>query len=113
MDTAQSTALTDAGPEPVGTQLITLDPEKYVAAVFASFRDRLDEAKLQAAPVAVDVTTSAGMKIAVGHRAIVRAIRVEAEKARVLRKAPILIIGKLLDTRYREIEAEIKINEDR
>lgn len=99
---------------PVGTQLLTLDPNTYVTAVFASFRDQFEAAKTAAALItSVDVSTPAGMKVAVQHRAAFRLIRVEAEKARKLRKAPILEIGRLLDTRYKDLEAEIAPLEDR
>lgn len=97
----------------VGTQLITLDPKTYVTAVFAPFRERLDKAKADAAAVKIDCATPAGMKAALTHRAALRSIRVEAEAARKLRKAPILDIGKLLDSRYKEIETEIAPEEGR
>lgn len=100
--------------QPVGTQLITLDPEQYVAQVFAPFRDRLEAAKTAAAAVTtMDVTTSAGMKAAIAYRATFRELRVEAEKARQIRKKPILEIGRLLDSRAKELEAEITPFEDR
>lgn len=99
---------------PTGTQLITLDPERYVTAVFNPFRERLNKAKEEAAAVTtIDVTTGAGMKVAIGHRAAFRLIRIEVEKARKVRKEPILQIGKLLDTRAKEIESEITAEEDR
>lgn len=115
-DTRASRApLAPAAPAAVtGTALLTLDPEQYVTAVFAPFRDRLEIAKTAAAAIkVVDVTTSEGMKTAIVHRATFRALRVEAEKARLARKRPILDIGKLLDTRHGELEAEITPLEDR
>lgn len=97
-----------------GTQLLTLDPQTYVAAVFAPFRDRLDAAKQAASAVAViDCRSTEGMKVAIGHRAALRTIRVEAEKARQMRKKPILDIGRLLDSRAKELEDEIAPLEDR
>ena len=108
-----TTAMTEQPAEVTGTQLVTIDPEKYVTAVFATFRDRLEQAKTAAAAVSIDVSTGAGMQVAIKHRAIFRDIRIEAEKARKLRKAPILEIGKLLDTRFKEIEAEVTPEEDR
>lgn len=106
----QNSALTVVEPP---QQLITIEPEKYVALVFEPFSKRLDDAKTLAAAAEFDVTTTAGMAVAVKHRATFREIRVESEKVRKLRKAPILEIGKLLDSRQKEIEAEIEPFESR
>jgi hypothetical protein len=94
-------------------QLITVEPAKYVELVFEPFAKRLADAKTLAAAAEFDVTTTAGMAVAVKHRATFREIRVASEKARKERKAPILEIGKLLDTRQKEIEAEIEPFESR
>lgn len=89
-------------------QLITIEPAKYVELVFEPFAKRLAIAKADAPKVKIDVTTTAGMAVAVKYRATFREIRVSSEKARKERKAPILEIGKLLDSRQKEIEAEIE-----
>lgn len=89
-------------------QLITIEPAKYVELVFEPFAKRLADAKTLAEAAQFDVTTTAGMAVAVKHRATFRDIRVASEKARKERKAPILEIGKLLDSRQKEIEAEIE-----
>lgn len=94
-------------------QLITIEPAKYVELVFEPFAKRLADAKAQARIVEYDPTTTAGMATAVKYRAMFREIRVESEKARKVRKAPILEIGKLLDSRQKEIEAEIEPFETR
>lgn len=94
-------------------QLITIEPAKYVELVFEPFAKRLADAKTLAEAAQFDVTTTAGMAVAVKHRATFREIRVESEKARKIRKAPILEIGKLLDSRQKEIEAEIEPFESR
>jgi hypothetical protein len=94
-------------------QLITIEPAKYVELVFEPFAKRLANAKTLAAAAEFDVTTTAGMAVAVRHRATFREIRVASEKARKERKAPILEIGKLLDSRQKEIEAEIEPFESR
>src|SRR5438128_1765541 len=112
--TEDTKAAPAAAPPATGTALLTLNPEQYVAAVFAPFRERLDAAKTAAAAVTViDVSTSEGMKVAIRHRATFRELRVEAEKARQDRKKPILDIGRLLDSRAKELEAEITPLEDR
>lgn len=94
-------------------QLITIEPKKYVELVFEPFAKRLENAKTLAEAAEFDVTTTAGMAVAVKHRATFRDIRVASEKARKERKAPILEIGKLLDSRQKEIEAEIEPFESR
>jgi DNA repair exonuclease SbcCD ATPase subunit len=94
-------------------QLITIEPAKYVELVFEPFAKRLANAKSLADAATFDVTTTAGMAVAVKHRATFRDIRVASEKARKERKAPILEIGKLLDSRQKEIEAEIAPFESR
>jgi hypothetical protein len=94
-------------------QLITIEPAKYVELVFEPFAKRLADAKTLAAAAKFDVTTTAGMAVAVKYRATFREIRVASEKARKERKAPILEIGKLLDSRQKEIEAEIEPFESR
>lgn len=99
--------------EVTSTVLVTMDPQKYVAEVFASFGAQLDAYKVRAASATYDVKTTAGMKIASELRAEGRNIRVASEKARKERKAPILEIGKLLDSRQKEIEAEIEPLETR
>jgi hypothetical protein len=94
-------------------QLITIEPTKYVELVFEPFAKRLSDAKTLAEAAQFDVATTAGMAVAVEHRATFREIRVASEKARKERKAPILEIGKLLDIRQKEIEAEIEPFESR
>lgn len=104
--------LTVSEPQPP-QQLITIEPKKYVELVFEPFAKRLADAKTLAEAATFDVTTTAGMAVAVKHRATFRDIRVASEKARKERKAPILEIGKLLDSRQKEIEAEIEPYESR
>lgn len=98
---------------PAGQGLVTLDPAKYVAEVFRSFRGELDLIKAEAATVVYDITTTAGMKVATEWRAKARALRLSTEQARKDRKAPIIEIGKLLDSQAKLIEAEIEPIETR
>jgi hypothetical protein len=95
------------------SQLITLKPETYVAQVFNPFKSQLKKAIKAASTVTYDITTTAGMALAKEHRAVFRELRLSAEKTRKERKAPILEIGKLLDTRYKELEGEITPHEKR
>lgn len=95
-------------------QLITIEPAKYVALVFESFRKKFDAYKAEADEVTIDATTAAGMKTAVEWRAKFRdEIRIASENARKERKAPILEIGRLLDGAAKEIAEEVAPYESR
>jgi|GEM_PF-3640610 len=117
----ESTALAAAEPSQVGAlELITLDPARYVAEVFKPFRTKFDALKAEAALIHfkddrlydephkyVDISTTAGMAVAVKYRAAFRDdVRIDGEKARVERKAPILMIGKLLDSEYKTLAGD-------
>ena len=100
--------------EVAGTAILTLDPAKYVAAVYAPFNERLTAALAITTQIkVVDTSTPKALTVATKHRAMLRAIRIEADKARETRKAPILAIGNLLQKRYKEIEAQVDAEEDR
>jgi hypothetical protein len=89
------------------TELITIEPKKYVALVFEPFKTKLASAIEADAEVTFDITTTAGMAIAVKRRAVFRDdVRLATEAARKFRKAPILEIGKLLDESAKAIIAE-------
>jgi len=89
---------------PATSQLITLDPAKYVAEVFKPFNDKLEALKVEADAITPDASTTAGMDVCIKYRAAFRDdVRIAGEKARADRKAPILQIGKLLDTKYRDL----------
>lgn len=101
-------AIQTGAPVPAASQLITLDPAKYVAEVFKPFIDKLAILKAEADAITPDASTTAGMDICIKYRAAFRDdVRIAGEKARVERKAPILIIGKLLDTKYAELKGEV------
>lgn len=102
-------ALTAPTPAQVATQqLITLDPAKYVAEVFKPFNDMFAILKAEADTIVPDASTPAGMEIAIKYRAAFRDdVRIAGEKARADRKAPILEIGKLLDTKYKDLVAVV------
>lgn len=93
---------------PATSQLITLDPIKYVAEVFKPFNDKFAVLKAEADAITPDASTTAGMENAVKYRAAFRdEVRIAGEKARAERKAPILEIGKLLDTKYKDLLAVV------
>jgi len=101
-------------PESAPTQIITIDPATYVAAVYQPFRDKLDAAKAAADAAEYDITTTAGMEVAKKHRAVFRdEFRLAIEAARTERKAPILEIGRLIDSKAKEITAEVAPYEKR
>lgn len=104
--------------------LITLSPEKYTAEVYAPFKEQLTSAIDSVRTVEYDITTTAGMAVAVKSRALFRDLRVDADKERESRKKPIIKIGKLLESAFNEVEerirplellfdADIKAEEDR
>lgn len=62
--------------------------------------------------MAVDVTTTAGMKAAVLARAAWRDPRIAVEKARKAAKAPVLELGKQIDTFAAGLEAQLREGED-
>lgn len=98
----------DQGKSEVGAlALITYDPEKYTAAVYQPFADRLTGAINSVRTIDYDIKTTAGMAAAVTARATFRDLRVEAENERKTRKAPIISIGKLLESGYNNLEARI------
>lgn len=89
-------------------QLLAIDPGRYVALVFEPFSEKLARYKTEADAVTFDVTTAAGMKTAIEWRAKFRdEIRIASENARKERKAPILEIGRLLDSRAKELAKEV------
>lgn len=92
--------------------LVTLDPKEYVGQVFAPFHDQLAEAIKQHTATDYDITTAAGMATALARRRAFRTIRTSAENERKERKAPILEIGKLLDSTYKTLEAQVRPLED-
>jgi hypothetical protein len=107
--------------------LLTIKPEEYVAQVFAPFRAKLATLKAEADTIHfkddrmfdaphryVDISTTEGMAIAVKVRAgLRREVRLDAEDARASRKAPILLIGKLLDSSYKAIAEEVAPYEEK
>lgn len=88
------------------TQLVTLNPEQYVTAAFAPFKDRLAAAVKASKKVTYDVTTKEGMATAKEQRKLFKDIRIGVDNARKEQKAPILEIGRLLDSRSKEIGDE-------
>lgn len=93
-------------------QILTLDPQTFVAATYETFTARLDAAK--AGPQDLpDVSVAAGMKLAKERRATFRSIRTDLEKSRAAAKAPILEIGRLLDSKAKELAAQIVPLEDK
>jgi len=97
----------------VSTVLKTIDPVEFVAAVFNPFQERLAVAISETKDIKYDITTTAGMELATKCRATFREIRIEADKERAFRKAPLLLIGKMLEAKNTEIENEAKPHEEK
>lgn len=95
------------------TALATIEPEQYVIEVYAPFKTRLAGAIERTKDIEYNIQTTAGMETAKECRALFRNIRLEAEKEREARKAPILSIGRLLDSTNKEIEKEVSPHETR
>lgn len=93
--------------------LVTLDPESYATAVYEPFKARLQTAIANAEGITYDIQTKEGMATAKEHRAALRAIRIDADKERAARKAPITAIGKLLESKYTEIETAVTPYEEK
>lgn len=95
------------------SELIAIDPPTYVATAYEPFIARFAAAVTQFGGVKYDIATKPGMETAKAARAAFRDIRTGTEKKRAECKAPILEIGKLLDSRAKEITAQIEPHESR
>lgn len=107
--------------------LLTIKPEEYVAQVFAPFRSKLatlqaeadtihfvDDRMYDAPHRYVDIGTTEGMAIAVKYRAALRReVRLDAKDAHSNRKAPILLIGRLLDSTLKSINDDVAPYEEK
>lgn len=101
--------------------LLTIKPEEYVAQAFAPFRAKLTALKAEADTIHfedkkmfdaphryVNIGTTEGMTTAIKMRASFRDdVRLDVEKTKTARKAPILQIGRLIDSTYKEIVEEV------
>lgn len=85
--------------------LITLQPEQYAAEVYQPFKNRLAAAIESVRSIDYDVTTTKGLDVVTKARRLMMDIRIEANKERLARKAPITQIGKLLESCYSDVEA--------
>ena len=95
-------------------QLAILDPKTYVSTAYQPFNEALENAIAKLPELVIrDISTKEGMTVAKQGRALFRDIRISLEKKRAEVKAPILEIGKLLDSRAKEIFAKIEPLEDK
>ena len=95
-------------------QLAILDPKTYVTTAYQPFNEALENAIAKLPELVVrDITTKEGMTVAKQGRALFRDIRISLEKKRAEVKAPIIEIGKLLDSRAKEIFTKIEPLEDK
>jgi hypothetical protein len=99
--------------EVANAALKTIDPTQFVEAVYSPFHARLASAIAETSGIEYDITTTAGMEVAKKCRATFRDIRIEADKERAARKAPLLTIGKLLESKNTEIEVAVAPHEEK
>ncbi|MFA6315637.1 MAG: hypothetical protein WC648_04710 [Candidatus Paceibacterota bacterium] len=95
------------------TELMVIDPKEFVAQSYQSFTESLDAAIIKAPSLTYEISTTKGMEVAKEGRAMFRDIRIALEKKRASAKAPILEIGKLLDSRAKEIAQIIEPFEEK
>lgn len=93
--------------------LVTLDPETYVAAVYKPFSARLEAAIKETEGEKFDIQTTDGLDRAKKCRALFRSIRTEGENERKSRKAPIITIGRMLDSEYEKLKDQVVPHEDK
>jgi len=114
-----TTDTTDLAPaaEAAPPAILSINPEQYVAAIYAPFEAKLATAiaaSTAAEAAAADLKTTAGYAVAIAQRAVFRdEFRIAIEKARTDRKAPILEIGRLIDAKAKEATAKAKPHEDK
>ena len=92
----------------VTTDLLTIDPKNFVAQSYQPFTDALEAAKKRVPTLTYKIGTKQGMAVAKEGRAMFRDIRIALEKKRAAAKAPIIEIGRLLDSRAKEIAQQIE-----
>ncbi|MGZ8317560.1 MAG: hypothetical protein ACXWVD_00525 [Telluria sp.] len=99
---------------PAPDQILTIEPEQYVTAVFQPFEDRLADAlaTMRVTP-RFDVKTAAGMDTAKKLCNLFTKIRTDSERAREERKAPFLNMGRLIDARCKQIKSAVSKHEDK
>ena len=102
--TNEATALQAAAPQTGALALMTLQPEQYAAEVYQPFKTRLAAAIEAARSIEYDIATGKGLEVVTKARRTLMDIRIEANKQREERKAPIIKIGKLLESSYKAVE---------
>lgn len=106
--TTETNALQTAAPTEVGAMaLMTLKPETYAAEVYLPFKTRLAAAIESVRNIDYDIKTAKGLEVVTKARRTMMDIRIEANKQREARKAPIIQIGKLLESSYKAVEENI------
>lgn len=71
-----------------------------------------DVEKRYATDVVYEITTTKGMKAAIEHRAAWRDRRITVEKARTMAKAPILELGRHVDSRAKRLAEQLRLGEE-
>lgn len=106
--TTETNALQAVTPTEVGAlALMTLKPEAYAAEVYLPFKTRLAAAIESVRNIDYDIKTAKGLEVVTKARRTMMDIRIEANKQREARKAPIIQIGKLLESSYKAVEENV------
>lgn len=100
------------------SDLLTIEPKQFVEITYKPFSQQLEEAIAKLPILESDLNThsidsKSGMEVAKEGRALFREIRITLEKKRAAAKAPIIEIGRLLDSRAKEIVQQIEPHEAR
>lgn len=101
---AVASAEPEVAPPP---QLLTIEPQQYVDAAFAELDKELAGAVESVGMVVHDVTIASGMEAAKEGRKTFRQLRWVADRLHKEYKAPVLQLGRLIDSRYNQIKDAI------
>ena len=96
---------------PSAGQLVTLDPSEYVRAAYAPFQEALDSAIVATEGKMFDPRTKSGMELAKSYLKLFKEPRIALEKCRAAKKAPIVEIGRLLDSKAKELSIRLEKGE--
>lgn len=101
---AGASLVAEVAPPP---QLLTMEPKQYVDTAFADLDKELAGAVENVGKVVHDVTTASGMEAAKEGRKTFRQLRWVADRLHKEYKAPVLQLGRLIDSRYNQIKDAI------
>ena len=107
-----STELPIAKAEEISTAIARIEQVKNVVAEYKRVEDGMSALAERHAGVVYDVTTRDGMKAAKAARGEIRDVRLALEERRKEAKAPLLALGKFVDSRAKDLTARLIALED-